>query len=39
MHARIQTWFIQIAVNGREWLSRQIDRAGLASRQQDHGLV
>ena len=38
MHARIQTWFIQIAVNGREWL-RQMDRAGLAYRQQDHGLV
>src|SRR5947209_10347817 len=32
MHARIQTWFpfnIQIAMNGREWLSRQMDQAGL----------
>lgn len=32
MHARIQTWFpfnIQIALNGREWLARQMDRAGI----------
>jgi hypothetical protein len=29
MHARIQTWFpfsIQICINGREWLGRQMDR-------------
>jgi hypothetical protein len=33
MHARIQTWFpyaIQVCLNGREWLARQMDRAGLA---------
>jgi hypothetical protein len=33
MNARIQTWFpfnIQVCVNGREWLSRQMDRAGIA---------
>ena len=32
MNARLQTWFpfsIQICLNGREWLSRQMDRAGL----------
>jgi len=32
LHARIQTWFpfpIQICLNGREWLARQMDRAGL----------
>lgn len=32
MNARIQTWFpfsIQICLNGREWLSRQMDRAGI----------
>jgi len=32
MSARIQTWFpfqIQVYLNGREWLSRQMDRAGL----------
>jgi hypothetical protein len=31
MHARIQTWFpfnIQVGLNGREWLSRQMDEAG-----------
>jgi hypothetical protein len=33
MNARIQTWFpfsIQICLNGREWLARQMDRAGLS---------
>jgi len=32
MNARIQTWFpfnIQICLNGREWLARQMDRAGI----------
>ena len=32
MYARIQTWFpfnIQIGLNGREWLARQMDQAGL----------
>ena len=32
MNARIQTWFpfnIQICLNGREWLSRQMDKAGI----------
>jgi hypothetical protein len=31
MHARIQTWFpfnIQIYMNGREWLARQLEREG-----------
>ena len=42
MHARIQTWFpfnIQIAMNGREWLSRQMDRAGLKYRKQGNCFV
>lgn len=33
MSARIQTWFpfsIQVCLNGREWLARQMDRARLA---------
>ena len=33
MHARLQTWFpfpIQVCLNGREWLARQMDQAGLA---------
>ena len=39
MHARIQTWLpfnVQIYVNGREWLSRQMDRAGIAYRREDN---
>jgi hypothetical protein len=37
MHARIQTWFpfnIQVALNGREWLTRQMDREGMKYVQQ-----
>jgi hypothetical protein len=32
MSARIQTWFpftIQVCINGREWLARQMDRRGM----------
>lgn len=32
MHARLQTWFpfhIQIAINGREWLSRRMQQEGM----------
>jgi hypothetical protein len=32
MHLRLQTWFplgIHIVINGREWLSRQLDAAGI----------
>ncbi len=32
MHARIQTWFpfyMHVCINGREWLSRRMDREGL----------
>jgi len=39
MSARIQTWFpfsIQICLNGREWLSRQMDRQGLRYRRHDN---
>jgi hypothetical protein len=31
-HARIQTWFpfrVYVCINGREWLARQMDQAGL----------
>lgn len=37
-YARVQTWFpfnIQIGMNGREWLARQMDKVGLKYRQ--HG--
>jgi hypothetical protein len=33
LHVRLQTWYpfsLQVCLNGREWLSRQLDRAGLA---------
>ena len=33
MNARIQTWFpftVQICLNGREWLARDMDREGMA---------
>jgi hypothetical protein len=39
MHARIQTWFpfpIQVCLNGREWLARQMDQAGLAYQRRDN---
>jgi hypothetical protein len=32
MHTRIQTWFpfhLSVCINGREWLARQMDQAGL----------
>ncbi len=39
MNARIQTWFpfnIQVCINGREWLSRQMDQAGIAYQRRDN---
>lgn len=39
MHVRLQTWFpfeIQVYLNGREWLARQLDHAGLAYRRSDN---
>jgi hypothetical protein len=39
LHMRLQTWFpflIQFCVNGREWLGRQMDKAGMAYRQEDN---
>ena len=39
MSARIQTWFpfpIQVCVNGREWLARQLDREGIRYRRSDN---
>jgi hypothetical protein len=39
LNARIQTWFpfsIQICMNGREWLARQMDQASLAYVRQDN---
>jgi len=42
MNARIQTWFpfsIQVCLNGREWLARQLSQAGIAYRKRDNCLV
>lgn len=42
MYARIQTWFpfhIQVGLNGREWLARQMDQPGLKYRQQGNCFV
>jgi len=39
MHLRLQTWFpfqIEINLNGREWLARQMDRAHLSYQRQDN---
>ncbi len=42
MYARMQTWFpfnIQIGLNGREWLARQMDQEGLKYHQQGNCFV
>lgn len=39
MHLRLQTWFplnIHVAVNGREWLARQLDAAGIGYQRRDN---
>ena len=39
MNARIQTWFpfsIQICINGREWLARQMDETELGYQRRDN---
>lgn len=39
MSARLQTWFpfaVYVYMNGREWLSRQMDQAGIGYRRQDN---
>jgi hypothetical protein len=42
MHLRLQTWFpfqIMVCLNGRLWLGRQMDRAGLDYVQRDNSFV
>lgn len=39
MHVRVQTWFpftVDVCLNGREWLARQMDAAGLQYVQRDN---
>jgi hypothetical protein len=42
VYARVQTWFpftLQIGLNGREWLARQLDAAGLRYQRQDNCIM
>jgi hypothetical protein len=42
MYARIQTWFpfaMQVYINGREWLGRQLDQAGLWYERRDNKFI
>jgi hypothetical protein len=42
MHIRVQSWFpfeMQIYVNGREWLARQLDQRGIAYQRYDNKLT
>src|SRR5258707_1821307 len=39
MHVRLQTWLpftIQVCLNGREWLARKLDRAGISYTKRDN---
>jgi len=41
-HVRVQSWFpftVDVCVNGREWLARQMDGAGLTYEQRDNCFV
>ena len=42
MHIRVQTWFpfsVDVCLNGRQWLARQMDRAGLDYQQRDNCFI
>jgi hypothetical protein len=42
MHARLQTWFpftIHVCLNGREWLARQLDTAGIGYRRRENCFI
>lgn len=42
MHVRLQSWFpfgIQVYVNGREWLCRQLDRRNIGYERHDNAIV
>jgi hypothetical protein len=42
IHLRLQSWFpfqIQMYLNGREWLGRQLDRRGIGFRRYENALV
>jgi len=42
MHIRVQTWFpfsVDVCLNGRQWLARQLDRAGFDYQQRDNCFI
>jgi hypothetical protein len=42
MHVRMQTWFplmIQVYINGREWLARQLDKRGIGYERYENTLL
>lgn len=42
MHVRIQSWFpfeVQVYINGREWLARQLDHRGVGYQRFDNALL
>jgi hypothetical protein len=42
MNARVQTWYpfkVQICLNGREWLTRQLDRIGMRYERRDNKIL
>jgi hypothetical protein len=42
LHVRLQTWFpftMHICLNGREWLARQLDQAGIGYKRRDNCFV
>lgn len=42
MHVRLQTWFpfqIQIYINGREWLTKQLDDKGIGYQRYDNSII
>ncbi len=42
MHVRVMSWFpmqVQICLNGREWLARQLDAAGIRYERRDNTMV
>jgi hypothetical protein len=42
LHVRVQTWFpfsVDVCLNGRQWLARQMDQAGVAYHQRDNCFV
>jgi hypothetical protein len=42
LNARVQTWYpfnVQICLNGREWLARQLDQLGMAYQRRDNKIT